>query len=69
MQTITAFTEIDYPEEAYYPGYVNFSADVDFVEISVRSTGSDETSFVRVPVDEWIRMVDDMVRSPSYQKL
>lgn len=54
---ITAFTEVDYPEEAYYPGYVSINAEEGRVEIAVRETGSDNIVMVDVPLKEYCRMI------------
>lgn len=55
---ITAFTEIDYPKEAYYPGYINISETNDkMVTVTVRETGSNTTVAVDIPLDEYCRIL------------
>lgn len=57
MAYVTAFTEVDYPEEAYYPGGVSVSEDDGVVEISVRETGSEDFVYVHMPIQEYRRML------------
>ncbi len=57
---ITAFTEVDYPEEAYYPGYVSINAEDDKVEIAIRETGSEDTHLVHVPLEHFEIMLDEL---------
>lgn len=60
MELLAAFTETEYPEDDYYPGYVNISADGEDVVISVRSRGSDAASEVRIPWSEFENMHNEL---------